>query len=66
VADIALVWVGGSDFKKVITLLSWQAISHQLGFGGGDRSEKARKWYALATSNMISEMEYVFIAMLNE
>ena len=53
---IALVWVGGSDFKNALTLLSWQAIPHQLGFGGGAEAKKARKWYALATNNMISEM----------
>ena len=53
VTHIALVWVGGSDFKKALTLLSWQAISHQLGFGGGAEAKKARKWYALST---ISEM----------
>jgi len=56
VTDIALVWVRDSDFKKALTLLSWQAISHQLGFGGGAEAKKARKWYALPTKIMISEM----------
>ena len=40
VTDIALVWVGDSDFKKALTLLSWQAIPHQLGFGGGAEAKK--------------------------